>query len=95
MTELCHMKFLFIKKKLFKFLAGPLHCSVVPFDARPLPRYWPNRGRGRWRQREGETEAEDERGEREGMAAVFGFQSSPSGKGCAESGLCPPGTIAA
>lgn len=37
-------------------------------------------------------EAEDERGgggEREGMAAVFGFQSSPSGKGCAESGLCP------
>lgn len=25
-----------------------------------------------------------------GMAAVFGFQSSPSGKGCAESGLCPP-----
>lgn len=28
--------------------------------------------------------------EREGMAAVFGFQSSPSGKGCAESGLCPP-----
>lgn len=28
--------------------------------------------------------------EREGTAAVFGFQSSPSGKGCAESGLCPP-----
>ncbi len=27
---------------------------------------------------------------REGMAGVFGFQSSPSGKGCAESGLCLP-----
>lgn len=24
------------------------------------------------------------------MVAVFDFQTSPSGKGCAESGLCPP-----
>lgn len=49
------------------------------------------REREREIQREGETGAEDELGGKEGMAAaVFGFQSSPSGKGCAESGLCPP-----
>lgn len=48
MTKLCHVKFLFKKKKkLSKFLAGPSHCSVVPFDAWPLPCYWPKRGKGR------------------------------------------------
>lgn len=40
---------------------------------------------------QGETGAEDGGcgGGVGGMAAVFGFQSSPSGKGYAESGLCP------
>lgn len=79
------------KKKPLKFLAGPLHCSVIPFDAWLLPCYWPERGR----EREIATDRGEKKqrmigGNREGMAAVFGFQSSPSGKGCAESGLCPP-----
>lgn len=58
MTELSRMKWLFKrkkgeKKKLIKFLAGPLHCSVVLFDAWLLPvTYWPERGRERYRGRE-------------------------------------------
>lgn len=53
-----------------------------------LQYYRAKSGRERQRQTEGEIEEED--GEREGTAAVFGFQSSPSRKRCAESELCPP-----
>lgn len=58
MTVVCPVKCLSKKKKkVIKFLAGPLHCSVVLFDARLLPCYRP--------EREGE-QRDKTRGEREG-----------------------------